>query len=517
MPKKVVTGRLQMAGSWGLNSQRQADILPAAWATVADNCIFDDSGRLAARKGSQNKNATTISGNADVESIHEYIDSSGNVLEIIAAGNKIYKVVGNILTDISGTITTPTGNNWKFQNFNGKCVGFQLGHAPIVITSISGNFANITLSGTEQPTTAANEVLAAFGRLWTLDGTDLKYSDSLVEGAWNGAFDLSTVWLKGMDVGVALAEFNGYLVVFGKQSIVVYNNPWVPTGGGGLNTANMTLVENIGNIGCIARDTVQYIGTDILFLSYQGVRSLGRTIQEKSMPVNDISRNINDALIDYVESESLAGIKSAYSKVGGFYLLTLPVSDKTYYFDIRRPLEDGSYRVTRWNNSFKSLFVNSSDTLYMGKAGFLVSYLGYLDDRLSDGTGGNSYYMEYISGWNDLSEINPEIATLQKIPKTISYLILGGAGQTAVIKWAFDFEDTFFSVNKSIPPTGGAEWNIAQYNIDEYSGGLIYNTVRAPMKKSGQVIKVGFASTIEGAATALQFLDINMKLGRIAA
>jgi len=37
------------------------------------------------------------------------------------------------------------------------------------------------------------------------------------------------------------------------------------------------------------------------------------------------------------------------------------------------------------------------------------------------------------------------------------------------------------------------------------------------MKKSGQVIKVGFASTIEGAATALQFLDINMKLGRIAA
>jgi len=517
MPKKLVTGRLQMCGSWGLNSQRQADILPAAWATVADNCVFDDSGRLASRKGSQNKNATTISGTPDVGSIHEYIDGSGSKLEIIAAGNVIYKVDGDTLIDISGTITTPTGDNWKFQNFNGKCVGFQEGHTPIVISIVTGSFTDITLSGTEQPTTAANEILAAYGRLWTLDGTDLKYSDALNESAWNGAFDLSTIWLNGMDVGVALAEFNGYLIIFGKQSIAVYNNPWSPTGGGTLSTANMTLVENIGNIGCIARDSVQYIGTDILFLSYQGVRSLGRTIQEKSMPVNDISNNVNDALLNLVQSEGLDGIKSAYSKAEGFYIITLPTSDKTYYFDVRRPLQDGSYRVTRWNNSFSSLFVTSNDTLYLGVAGYLATYTGYLDNKLSDGTGGIGYSMEYISGWNNLSEVNPEITTLQKLPKTSSYLILGGAGQTASIKWAFDFEDTFFSFNRDIPSTGVSEWGVAQYGIDEYSGGLIYNTVRAPMRKTGQVLKVGFSTFVEGSAVALQFLDINMKLGRIAA
>lgn len=517
MPKKIVTGRLQLAGSWGLNSQRKADILPAAWATVADNCVFDDSGRLASRRGSQNKNATAISGTPDVKSIFEYIDGSGSKLEIIVASNVIYKVDGDVLTDISGTITTPTGDNWKFQNFNGKCVGFQQDHTPIVLSIVTGTFTDITLSGTEQPTTAANEVLAAFGRLWTLDGTDLKYSDALVEGAWNGAFDLSTVWLSGMDIGTALAEFNGHLIVFGKQSISVYNNPWSPTGGGTLSTNNMTLIENIGNIGCIARDTVQYIGTDILFLSYQGVRSLGRTIQEKSMPVNDISKNVNDALLDYVESESLSGIKSAYSKAEGFYIITLPVSNKTFYFDVRRPLQDGSYRITRWNNSFSSLFVTSNDTLYMGIAGYLTTYTGYLDGKLSDGTSGVGYNMEYISGWNNLSEINPEIATLQKIPKTSSYLILGGAGQTAIVKWAFDFEDAFFSFTKDIPSTGNAKWNIAEYGIGEYSGGLVFNTVRAPMRKTGQVLKVGFSTFVEGSEVALQFLDINMKLGRIAA
>lgn len=517
MPKSIVTGRLQVPGTWGLNSQRQADILPAAWATVADNCVFDDTGRLAARKGYQHNNATAVTGNADVESIFEYIDASGSKILILAANNAIYKLDGSTLTDISGTITTPTGDNWKFQNFNGKCVGFQLDHAPIVLSTVSGSFADITLSGTEQPTTAANEVLAAFGRLWTLDGTDLKYSDALVEGAWNGAFDLSTVWLNGMDEGVAIAEFNGHLVVFGKQSIAIYNNPWVPTGGGSIDLSNMTLVENIGNIGCIARDTVQHIGTDVLFLSYQGIRSLGRTIQEKSMPVTNISENVNDAMLAYVQSESLAGIKSAYSKAEGFYLITLPVSNKTYYFDLRKPLQDGSYRATRWLNSFKSVFVNSTDTLYLGIAGYIANYTGYLDGKLSDGTGGNSYEMEYVSGWNNLAEISPEITTLQKIPKTSSYLILGGAGQTATVKWAFDFEDTFFSFNKDVPSTNVAEWNIAQYNIDEYSGGLIFNTVRAPMKKTGQVLKVGFHTVIEGATVALQFLDINMKLGRIAA
>lgn len=516
MPKKIVTARLQLAGSWGLNSQRQADILPAGWATVADNCVFDDSGRLASRKGSQNKNATVISGTPDVKTIFEYIDGSGSKLEIIAAGNKIYKVVGDVLTDISASITTPTADNWKFQNFNGKCVGFQLDHTPIVLSIVTGTFADITLSGTEQPSTASNEVLAAFGRLWTLDGTTLKYSDSLVEGAWNGAFDLSTVWLNGMDEGVALAEFNGYLVVFGKQSIIVYSNPWAPTGGGGIDTTIMTLVENIGSIGCIARDSVQFIGTDILFLSYQGVRSLGRTIQEKSMPVNDISKNVNDAILNYIASEGLSGIKSAYSKAEGFYIISLPTSNKTFYFDVRRPLEDGSYRVARWNSSFSSLFVTSNDTLYMGIAGYLVTYQGYLDNKLSDGTGGVGYNMEYVSGWNDLREIDPQIATLQKLPKTSSYLILGGGGQTAVIKWAFDFEDTFYSSTKDIPSAGNAEWGIAQYNIDEYSGGLVYNTIRAPMRKTGQVIKIGFSIFVEGAAVALQLLDINMKLGRIA-
>lgn len=517
MPKPLIPASVSAPAFFGLNSQRKADILPFQWATKAENAVIDDSGRITARNGYQNINATVIGSTPDVRSGFEYKDASGNTLKIVAAGNTIYKIAGDVLTDISGTITTPTDDNWKFQNFNGKCIGFQSGHAPIVLSSAAGSFADITIAS---GTASSNEVLAAFGRLWILDGTDLKYCASLDETHWStgaGSFDLSTVWLAGMDIPVALAEFNGYLVVFGQTSIIIYENPWVPTGTGAIDATGMALVESLGGIGCIARDTVQHIGTDILFLSSQGVRSLGRTIQEKSMPVNDISKNVSDDLNALIQSETLANLKSAYSKVDGFYALTLPVSDKTYYFDLRQRLQDGSYKVTTWTSAFTCMFVDSSDDLYLGTAGYINKYQGYLDNVASDGTGGSAYEFAYESGWNDLATQNQPISSFTKIPKKLSLLLLGGAGQTVVLKWAFDFIDSFNSFSKTLDTDNVAEYNVAEYNIGEYSGGLVYNRIRAPMNKSGQVIKFGVNITINGAAVALQQIDMYSKTGRMVA
>jgi len=533
MPQRLVPIRLPVPGSWGLNTQRKADLLPAQWATVATNCIFDDSGRLACRKGTQAVNASAIAASPAVRACYEYIDSTGSAVTILASGNKIYRVNGTSLVDITGTITTPTADNWKFTNFNGKCIGVQAGHPMIVLSSVAGSFADVSTSGTYTPTTAVNEVLAAFGRIWVLDGTDLKYSALLDEtnwatGAGAGVFDLSTVWIGGMDVGIALAEFNGYLVIFGQNSIVVYSNPWVPTGGGDADTSTMELVENIGGVGCIARDTVAQVGKDLVFLSYQGVRYFSRTIQEKSMPLQLISENVNDELMRKVLSESADNIKAVFSPSERAYLLTLPVNDETYYFDLRLPLQDGSYRATTWNRSFNSMMVNQNQYLYFGGSGYLYRYYGYFDDADSTGANGVSFEMDYMSGWTDLSEAG-DIGSLTKLPKNCDFLILGGSGQVAIIKWAFDFQDTFSSFTKSLPASSGAEWGEAEWGPqyvtgsedpdtlanDEWSGGLIFNRVKAPMKRTGQALKVGFSTTIEGDQVALQLFDMLLKIGRM--
>ena len=510
MPKQLTPSSVSAPAFFGLNSQRKADILPFQWATKAENCVIDDSGRIAARKGYQNINATAISASPDVKSIFEYVDGSGNVLQVFAAGNVIYKDNGDsTVTDISGTITTPTADNWQFQNFNGKVVGYQSGHAPIVMATVGGSFADINYTAGAPSDTDAG--LASFGRVWNIDGTSLLYSSTLDETnsiAGYGSFDLSSVWLAGMDIPVALAEFNGHLVVFGKSSIIVYSEPWYPEA---TVEPMMQVVENIGGIGCIARDSIQHIGTDILFLSGQGIRSLGRVIQEKSMPINDISKNVNDDLNQLVQSETLSDIKSGYSKTDGFYILSLPVADKSYYFDLRQQLQDGSYKATTWETSFTGINVTLSNEVYLGTAGYINKYQGYRDNVASGGTGGDSYDLVYESGWNDL-----EMPSVNKIPKNLSLLLLGGSGQTVVLKWAFDFESSFTSFTKTLDTASYARYGVSQYAVDSYSGSAKFNRIKSPMSKSGHVIKYGITVSVDEQAVALQQIDLYTKVGRMA-
>ena len=107
-----------------------------------------------------------------------------------------------------------------------------------------------------------------------------------------------------MDEIVALGAHNGYLIIFCKNNIIIYGDN--DNFQAGMTTSSLTLVEVIEGVGCIARDSVQNTGEDILFLSNTGVRSLNRTVQEKSQPMRDISKNIRDDIIQAVTSEDLA-------------------------------------------------------------------------------------------------------------------------------------------------------------------------------------------------------------------
>lgn len=506
MPKNLVPLSVSSPGFFGLNKQRSGSILPPGWATKAENFIFDDVGRLSSRKGYKYTHTTAISGTPDVKSIHEYVDAAGSTIVILAAGNKIYKINGTALTDITGSITTPTADNWKFQNFNGKCIGFQSGHAPIVLSTVSGSFANISLSGTQQPTTAVDEVISAYGRVWALDGSDLKYSDLLDETAWNGVFDLSKYWKAGMDEGMALADFNGYLVVMGKRNIIIYENPFDPA-------STMQIVENIGDIGCIARDSVQHIGTDVIFLSASGVRSLGRVIQEKSMPIGDISKNVRDDVIKNYNSSTPANIKSTHNVEEGFYLLAFPDSNITYCFDTKSRMQDGTLRCTEWSYAPTALFYAVDDAMYLGTAGYIAKYQSYLDGIATDGTGGSTYTLNYEGVWNDFGE---EVSSLLKLPKKLSLLMAGVAGRTVSVKWAYDYLDSFTSSNITFPAGNVARYGIAQYGIDTYSGELTFDRANASMTKTGQVLKFGISTTVNAQQIALQRIDMLAKIGRIA-
>jgi len=562
MPSSLLDYSIQAPGFLGLNKQNSGDILPTGWVTVAKNLVFDNVGRLAARKGTAQVNATPITGSADVNTIHEYIDISGNSTIIVTANNSLFYVDGDSLTDITGTLTI-TADHWQFVNFNGNVIGFQDAHDPIIYKG-SGTFTPLIEEHTDWagstaylegdiviPTTATdyylycstsgtsagtepawntsegqttsdgtvtwtthkipegNAAIAAGGRLWVINGTQLSYSQTLIPQTWDttntiNQFDLKLVWRNGMDVGVALAEFNGHLCILGKKTITVYQNYD--------DVTSMSLVENIDGVGCLGRDTVQDIGTDILFLSNSGVRSLGRTIQEKSMPVRDISKNIRQYLLDSAFEETSAEIKSVYHAKEGMYLLSLPANNTIFCFDIRQPMEDGSIKVTEWEGTFTAFMSAISGTLYIGSAGYINTYSDYLDGVTSDASGGTPYDIVFESGWTDFGG---EVSSMLKLPKRMSITAYGGIGQDFLFKWAFDYSLSFKSATISATLGSVDEYGIGEYGISEFSGGLDFTRLQRSIIGTGRIMKVGIETVCNGRFVAFQRLTTQLKLGKM--
>jgi len=503
LSKQLQNIMISNPGIYGLNLEASQSLLGPEWCIRADNLVFDITGRLASRKGSKRVNASTAT--EDIVQIFEYIDASGTTLDIVCTDTKIYKISGTSLTDITGT-AVPTKGNWKFQNFNGKCVGFQKHHDPVVLSSITGSFAKISLSGTNQPSVNANEVLASFGRIFVIDGTSVLASDSLDETGWNTvAVDLTSNWLYGMDVGVGLAEFNGNLVIFGKDSITIFQNPWDLA-------STFSQVENIGGIGCVARDTVQQVGGDLWFLSASGIRSLGRTIQEKSMPLRELSKNVRRHLISEVNNEDLDRVRSTYSHEEGFYLLSLPITGEVYCFDTRGFLQDSSARVTKWNVTYHALCTTQLQKLYFGAVGYVAYYYEYLDNYLYDGTGGSTYSVVWHSGWTDFG------SDLIKIPKKLHTDILGASGQTITTIWAYDFDDlaTAESYSSTVPTVTTSVYGTAVYGTDVYGTDNAYYKAKVPLTKTGQVMRYGIETTVNSNLFAIQRSNILVKTGRAA-
>ena len=395
---------------------------------------------------------------------------------------------------------TITANNWKAVSFNDDVYFFQSGHFPIKYEASTNTLMDVS---TDAP--LANEVIAAYGRLWATDIVGNKHtvywSDTLIGTSWtggtSGSLDLTTVFPAGTDEIVALAAHNGFLIIFGRNSIVIYQGAESP--------ASMTLYDTIQGVGCIARDSVQHTGTDIIFLSDDGLRSFGRTIQEKSMPMRDISKNVRNDLMGYVAQQTNP-IKSLYSPEEAFYLLVLPDSNLTYCFDMRTQLPDGSNRVTTWTDITPlSLARRQDGTIYIGKSDGIYKYTGYLDDE-------QTYLMRYFSNPMDFGNTSN-----LKFLKKFNLTVIGNVTAQTTLNWGYDYSTNYnkqvFTTQQGNTPI--AEYGTAEYGLSEYSTGIDIQLPSVNGTGSGSVVTVGIESTINGAPYSIQKIDIHALLGRL--
>lgn len=487
-------------GIWGLNRQDAIDQMDLRFALDAANSVQDTSGRLTVRKGYVAVTSAAIGAPSDIQQLFEYVDKTGATQFLSAANLNIYSG-STVLTSVYSTAIT--ANNWQAVNFNNFMWFFQRAHVPLRWNG-AAMVTIASLGGVGTPP-SANAVLGAFGRLYALDtSTDkvtLYFSDTLAGQTWtggtSGTLDLSSVWQNGMDTGVALASFNNFLVIFGRKSILIYSGAATP--------ANLSLVEHIKGIGCIARDSVQNIGTDVYFLSDTGVRSLARTIQTTTMPIMDVSKNVRDFMLTYVVSEAnLELVRSVYSEQEGFYLLNFPSSGITFCFNIRKTLDDGTNPATYWLTiNPKSMLSSRDRSLYFGHSGKITKYSGYQDN-------GGAIDWAYLSPWTDFGS-----PSQTKILKKLLSVLAGANNQTVTTRWFWDYSSTGFSSQQVIGLMGQAEYGIAQYGIDEYSSGVGLSQVSAAGQGTGKVLQIGTNASVNGTQLGLHKHDVYAKPGKL--
>ena len=513
-------------GHKGLNKAEASHTnLGMEWAVELQNVIYDDSGRLATRKG-WSKTNSAISGNPNIVAMTEFVKADGTTKVIMSGSdNKLY---ADHITpaSITGALTI-TAPNWQMVNFMDNTYGWQQAHTPWKYTG-AGNAAVLVAASGTLPT--GNCVCAAFGRLWALDadGFTIKYCGLLDDANWgnagSGSINMRGIWTKGTDTVQGIYAVGAALVVFGLRHIIVFRDGAPGTNANlGMNPTTMIVSDTIEGTGLMGRDSAQATGEgDLYFLSPTGIQSFARIIVNKNNPIQALDPQIREYVHGYATNETVSSIRSFYSPNDRFYVLILPSTGRDFCYDTRTMNDDGSLRATEWTHiaPLCGLTRTNRDVLLGFSTGSVGQYTGYQDNL-------TSYNWLYNS---PNSAIGPDYENKIKMLKRIKAITFSGGSNTVALSWGLDFLGLNGTVSIPLPGGSVSEYGTAEYgtngkynvndpaavagvNYAEYGQNLAIQIIQGSTTGSGRWIQMGCSITINGFAFALQELDVFCKIG----
>lgn len=521
--KELTTLPLVSPGFFGLNTQESGVTLSPNFAEEADNAIIDKHGRMGARKGWSmltTSGSSALAGNT-VDFMMENNNGDGSSTFICAGNNKVFTGgYGDALVDRTPASYAITGGNWYGANLVGIGVLVQEGHEPLVYDATASPVVQkmSTYAGATQSygtTEYLHHIIGAYGRLWAHDGSTVYWSTDIADGAFpafnagtSGTLNIASVLPNSYDKIIALAVHNNFLIILCENNIVVYSGAENPV------ATTFQLADIIAGVGCSSAGSVQATGNDLLFLAANGVRSLGRLLTENSMPMRDLTKNIRDDVTASKSYEilngSLKNIRSVYSEINAFYLLSFPASSTVYCLDMRTQLEDGTARCTVWSDYSAGSFLRAVNrAVLIGKEDGVGLYSGYTDN-------GASYRLRFLSHQLDFGNSNQ-----RKMLKQVKATIKASVNQQFVIKVGTDYTYSLDSYGFVIPAKAAvAEYGITEYGtnaatIAEYTTGIILSDIKSSVAGSGNVVQIGFEADVQGGEVSVQALNCFVKTGRI--
>ena len=372
----------------------------------------------------------------------------------------------------------------------------------------------------------ANEIdgdiaCAAYGRLW-VSGVNgnydvIYYSDLLTPHQWYdgttdesgqpndpfntaGIIDVREYWPTGNDKIQGIAAHNGFLIIFGRHSILIYSGAQGdPAGatdaqGNYIQGSGLELQDAIRDVGLVNQDAMCNIGSDHLFVDSLGVRSLGRVIQEKSSPIGEPSLNVASVIRPQIDN-ARDFVRLIHLPSRSKALCLFPNTRTAYCFQLGQPSATGGLRVTHWTGcdfwDAATLRVDYTDREILGgrdDRGVLV-YEGYLQSE--------QYNMDYESTVLLAGESLMQVL----IPKSLiySFQCVGTDNDHFFLsRWGFGTNDLQYMVSAPKHRLQGE-----------------FQSVKVNAAGSGEMLRVGFQCPIKGERFAMQQISVNAVVGRV--
>ena len=541
----------------GLNTEDSPLGQDLTYALSADNAVIDRLGRLGSRLAFATETktlSTTETNNVQMvrktkEVMQLYggdIDGTYYVLAIVrvqqfAADNSVLQENWFVCTRVNDTLVgLPLSglinedlSDAHIIHFNNALYIFSKDNPALIyngsVLRKMNDEANYIPPQDDTGVIAANidgEVaLAAYGRLWVAgvggDYNVIHYSDLLIGNQWydgkatpddtqntGGIIDVAQYWPKGGDEIISIKAHNNFLVVFGRESILVYANAATgdPAGQDGI-----FLQDSMKNIGCVARDAAVNTGSDVLFVDDSGIRSLGRTIQEKSVPIGDLSRNVRGDIRRVIGESDQSRICLDYWPAEDITVCLFPDTAQAFVMSALQPSNTGGMKMTKWNRCF---FNKMHYHEHKGRTEMLLG--ANIDSRgLLKYTG----YIEYNDKpfefkWASMP-LDFGSPTNAKLLKSIDYTIFSLFEETsAIARWGFDGNLTrkkAIGIDALIP----AYYNEATFGDTTFgASGSTIRRYKINTTGSGDLVRIGLDIKIKGNEVSVQEINVQTLLGR---
>ena len=504
---------LGAVGNLGQNTQSNPVDLAPVFVTEVKNAVFDEGGRIAARKSLMltTEDDGELGATNALERVFRHNHIDGTSTYISAGYGEVFTGIDTIASFYTASDTDK--NRWQFASLNGYLYMAQSGEDFKEVDET--DFTTLATISTPAGVAGANCVHSAFGRLWAANGGNdyILYWSVLQDGAdfagvGSGSLDMSTIFVNGKDSIVAVSSHNKNIIVFCRNSIYVFGlaadlDP-------GNSTTPIYLITAVNHIGCVARDSVVSTADDIFFLSDDGVRSLRRALENsgEQMKLTDVTK-LNNALIKTkIRNSTAADITAAYWPNEGWYLLFLPDFNEVWVFDTGRQVQDTQTpALLVWNVVNRPVYHAAywtDDELYFAGVGGVYDYQAY--DSTDD------YDLVLTTGW--LSMQDP--SALKHLKKMLLNLN-GGASSTGVLKWNVDF-DTSKNFSRTFTFGDSAvtyEYGTAEYGLAEYGIATAIEDIYIQIGNSAKFVRFTLTIPIDGKQVSINNAQLYMTKGRI--